>query len=124
VRPALAACARNLTGKPAAGSTQRRKRSVFYNALGYTVAVAFSLTSGQQVVLQAAYNRFCECIVAEDKHDGRPRATYLRADTQCEWAIITSGKARAAAADKQNVLTVRFPRPSPASPPRRRGLLG
>ena len=34
VRLALAACARNLTGKPAAGSTQRRKRSVFYNALG------------------------------------------------------------------------------------------
>src|ERR1039457_2872148 len=28
VRLALAACARNLTGKPAAGSTQRRKRSV------------------------------------------------------------------------------------------------
>jgi integrase len=27
----------NLTGKPAAGSTQRRKRSVFYNALGYAV---------------------------------------------------------------------------------------
>jgi integrase len=37
VRLALAACARNLTGKPAAGSTQRRKRSVFYNALGYAV---------------------------------------------------------------------------------------
>jgi hypothetical protein len=37
VRPALGACARNLTGKPAAGSTQRRKRSVFYNALGYAV---------------------------------------------------------------------------------------
>ena len=29
VRLALAACARNLTGKPAAGSTQRRKRSVW-----------------------------------------------------------------------------------------------
>jgi integrase len=37
VRLALAACARNLTGKPAAGSTQRRKRSVFYNALGFAV---------------------------------------------------------------------------------------
>jgi|HubBroStandDraft_1064217.scaffolds.fasta_scaffold17667_2 integrase len=36
VRLALAACARTLTGK-AAGSTQRRKRSVFYNALGYAV---------------------------------------------------------------------------------------
>ena len=37
VRLALAACAKNLTGKAAAGSTQRRKRSVFYNALGYAV---------------------------------------------------------------------------------------
>jgi integrase len=37
VRVALGACARTLTGKPAAGSTQRRKRSVFYNALGYAV---------------------------------------------------------------------------------------
>jgi hypothetical protein len=37
VRLALAACARNLTGKPAAGSTQRRKRSVFYKTLGYAV---------------------------------------------------------------------------------------
>jgi integrase len=37
VRLALAACAKTLTGKPAAGSTQRRKRSVFYNALGYAV---------------------------------------------------------------------------------------
>jgi hypothetical protein len=37
VRLALAACARNLNGKPAAGSTQRRKRSVFYNALGYAL---------------------------------------------------------------------------------------
>jgi integrase len=37
VRLALGACARNLNGKPAAGSTQRRKRSVFYNALGYAV---------------------------------------------------------------------------------------
>jgi hypothetical protein len=34
---ALAACARNLTGKPAAGSTLRRKGSVFYNALGCAV---------------------------------------------------------------------------------------
>ena len=37
MRLALAACARNLAGKAAAGSTQRRKRSVFYNALGYAV---------------------------------------------------------------------------------------
>ena len=37
VRLALGACARTLAGKPAAGSTQRRKRSVFYNALGYAV---------------------------------------------------------------------------------------
>jgi hypothetical protein len=38
VRLALAACAATLAGKPAAGSTQRRKRSVFfYNALGYAV---------------------------------------------------------------------------------------
>jgi integrase len=37
VRLALAACARQLNGKAAAGSTQRRKRSVFYNALGFAV---------------------------------------------------------------------------------------
>jgi hypothetical protein len=37
VRLALAACAATLAGKPAAGSTQRRKRSVSYNALGYAV---------------------------------------------------------------------------------------
>jgi hypothetical protein len=37
VRLALATCAKTLTGKAAAGSTQRRKRSVFYNALGYAV---------------------------------------------------------------------------------------
>jgi integrase len=37
VRLALAACAKTLAGKPAVGSTQRRKRSVFYNALGYAV---------------------------------------------------------------------------------------
>ena len=37
VRLALAACAKTLAGKPAAGSTQRRKRSVFYNAFGYAV---------------------------------------------------------------------------------------
>jgi hypothetical protein len=36
VRLALAACGKTLTGKAAAGSTQRRKRS-FYNALGYGV---------------------------------------------------------------------------------------
>ncbi len=29
--------ARTLTGKAAAGSTQRRKRSVFYKALGYAI---------------------------------------------------------------------------------------
>jgi hypothetical protein len=34
---ALGASARTLAGKSAAGSTQRRKRSVFYNALGYAV---------------------------------------------------------------------------------------
>jgi hypothetical protein len=33
VRLALTACARNPDGKPAAGSTQRRKRSVFYKLL-------------------------------------------------------------------------------------------
>ena len=37
VRLALGAWAKTLTGKAAAGSTQRRKRSVFYNALGYAV---------------------------------------------------------------------------------------
>jgi hypothetical protein len=37
VRLALAACAMTLAGKSAAGSTQRRKRSVFYKALGYAV---------------------------------------------------------------------------------------
>jgi hypothetical protein len=37
VRLVLGACAKTLTGKAAAGSTQRRKRSVFYNALGYAV---------------------------------------------------------------------------------------
>ena len=37
VRLALGACARTLTGKAAAGSTQRRKRSVFYNALSYAI---------------------------------------------------------------------------------------
>ncbi len=36
-RLALAACAKTLAGTPAAGSTQRRKRSVFCNALGYAV---------------------------------------------------------------------------------------
>jgi integrase len=37
VRLALGACAKTLAGKAAAGATQRRKRSVFYNALGYAV---------------------------------------------------------------------------------------
>ena len=37
VRLAVGACAATLAGKPAAGSIQRRKRSVFYNALGHAV---------------------------------------------------------------------------------------
>ena len=37
VRDALGACARTQAGKPAAATTQRRKRSVFYNAVGYAV---------------------------------------------------------------------------------------
>jgi hypothetical protein len=37
VRLALGVCARTLARKAAAGSPQRRKRSVFYNALGYAV---------------------------------------------------------------------------------------
>jgi hypothetical protein len=37
MRLALTACARTLAGKPAAGATKRRKRSVSYNALGYAV---------------------------------------------------------------------------------------
>jgi hypothetical protein len=37
VRLALAACARSLTGKAAAGSAQRRKWSAFHNAFGYAV---------------------------------------------------------------------------------------
>jgi hypothetical protein len=37
VRLALGACAKTLARKPAAGSPQRRKRSLFYNALGYAV---------------------------------------------------------------------------------------
>jgi hypothetical protein len=41
VRLALAACAKTLAGKPAGGSTQRRKRSVFYNALGDGVELGF-----------------------------------------------------------------------------------
>ncbi|MGH3251210.1 MAG: hypothetical protein ACRDOI_34060, partial [Trebonia sp.] len=36
-RLALAACAKKVMGKAAAGSTQRRKRSVFCNALGHAV---------------------------------------------------------------------------------------
>jgi integrase len=47
VRLALGACATTLAGKPAAGSTQRRKRSVFYNALGY--AVEFGLLGSNPV---------------------------------------------------------------------------
>jgi len=37
VRAVLGACARTQAGKPAAATTQRRKRSVFYNAVGYAV---------------------------------------------------------------------------------------
>ena len=37
IRLALGACARTGTGTPAAASTQRRKRAVFYNAVGYAV---------------------------------------------------------------------------------------
>jgi integrase len=33
----LGACARTQAGKPAAATTQRRKRAVFYNAIGYAV---------------------------------------------------------------------------------------
>jgi integrase len=37
VRAVLGACGRTLAGKPAAATTQRRKRAVFYNSLGYGV---------------------------------------------------------------------------------------
>ena len=37
VRLALGACARTQAGKPAAATTQRRKRAVFHNAVGYAV---------------------------------------------------------------------------------------
>ena len=37
VRAALGACASTLAGKAAAATTQRRKRSVLYNAIGYAV---------------------------------------------------------------------------------------
>jgi integrase len=37
IRRVLGACARTEAGKPAAATTQRRKRAVFYNALGYAV---------------------------------------------------------------------------------------
>jgi integrase len=37
LRAVLGACARTRAGKPAAATTQRRKRSVFYNAVGYAV---------------------------------------------------------------------------------------
>jgi integrase len=39
IRGVLGACARTQAGKPAAATTQRRKRAVFYNALGYAVEV-------------------------------------------------------------------------------------
>jgi site-specific recombinase XerD len=37
IRRALDACARTLAGKPAAATTQRRKRAVFHNAVSYAV---------------------------------------------------------------------------------------
>ena len=37
IRGVLGACARTQAGKPAAATTQRRKRAVFYNAIGYAV---------------------------------------------------------------------------------------
>jgi integrase len=37
LRAVLGACARTQAGKPAAATTQRRKRAVFYNAVGYAV---------------------------------------------------------------------------------------
>ena len=37
IRGVLGACARTQAGKPAAATTQRRKRAVFYNAVGYAV---------------------------------------------------------------------------------------
>ena len=37
IRLALDACARTLAGKPAAATTQRRKRAVFHNAVSYAV---------------------------------------------------------------------------------------
>ena len=37
IRVALDACARTLSGRPAAATTQRRKRAVFHNALSYAV---------------------------------------------------------------------------------------
>jgi Aminotransferase class I and II len=37
IRAALGACAVTLSGTPAAATTQRRKRSVLYNALGYAI---------------------------------------------------------------------------------------
>jgi hypothetical protein len=37
IRGVLSECARTQAGKPAAATTQRRKRAVFYNALGYAV---------------------------------------------------------------------------------------
>jgi integrase len=39
IRGVLGACARTQAGKPAAATTLRRKRAVFYNALGYAVEV-------------------------------------------------------------------------------------
>ena len=37
IRLALGACARTIAGKPAAATTQRRKRAVFHNAASYAV---------------------------------------------------------------------------------------
>jgi len=39
IRAALGACAVTLSGTPSAATTQRRKRSVLYNALGYAVEI-------------------------------------------------------------------------------------
>ena len=41
IRLALDACARTLAGKPAAATTQRRKRAVFHNAVSYAVELRY-----------------------------------------------------------------------------------
>ncbi len=57
VRLALAACAKTLTGKAAAGSTQRRNRSVFYNALGYAVEQGPGIQPGRPHPVDRARRR-------------------------------------------------------------------